>query len=68
MNALQSASQASLRYFRESYIEMKNVVWPSRKQTIVHTIMVVVFSVLIAAFLSSLDVIFTKLLEMTLIK
>ena len=68
MNALQTATRATMTYFHDSYIEMKNVVWPSRKQTIVHTIMVIIFSVLIAALLASLDALFTFILEKTLIK
>ncbi len=48
-----------MQYFKDSYQEMKVVVWPSRKQTINHSLMVVVFSIFIAAFLGALDVLFT---------
>lgn len=68
MSALQTASRATVQYFKDSYREMRNVVWPSRKQTILHTIMVVVFSVLIAVFLGSLDMLFSFILEKTLIR
>ncbi len=48
-----------MQYFKDSYQEMKVVVWPSRRQTINHSLMVVVFSIFIAAFLGALDVLFT---------
>lgn len=63
MAALQTAAKATVRYFKDSYHEMKNVVWPSRKQTISHTILVILFSALIAAFLGSLDILFAFILE-----
>jgi preprotein translocase subunit SecE len=68
MNAFQTAASATLQYFRDSYHEMRNVVWPSRKQTVLHTVMVVVFSVIIAVFLGSLDLLFTFILEKFLVK
>lgn len=68
MSALQTATRATMQYLHDSYIEMRSIVWPSRRQTIVHTIMVIVFSILIALFLGSLDMLFALLLEKTLIK
>lgn len=68
MSALQTATRATMQYLHDSYVEMRSVVWPSRKQTIVHTIMVIIFSVIIALFLGSLDILFSFILEKTLIK
>lgn len=68
MSALQTATRATIQYFHDSYVEMRSVVWPTKKQTIVHTIMVIVFSVIIALFLGSLDILFSFILEKTLIK
>ncbi|MBI4599406.1 preprotein translocase subunit SecE [Candidatus Uhrbacteria bacterium] len=68
MSALTTAIQATTRYFRDSYNEMRSVVWPSRKQTVLHTIMVIVFSIIIAVFLGSLDLLFSFILEKTLVK
>jgi preprotein translocase subunit SecE len=42
-------------YFKDSYAEMRRVVWPSRNQAIQHTIVVVILSVLVGAFLGLLD-------------
>jgi preprotein translocase subunit SecE len=43
-------------FFREVRIELKKVTWPSRKETIAATVMVIALSVLIAFFLGLLDV------------
>jgi preprotein translocase subunit SecE len=43
-------------FFREVRIELKKVTWPSRKETIAATGMVIVLSVLVAFFLGLLDV------------
>ncbi len=58
-----SIADKTVNYFKESYLEMKKVVWPTRRELIQHTIIVVVFSVVIAAFLSSLDLVFTYGIE-----
>jgi preprotein translocase subunit SecE len=42
-------------YINESRSELKKVVWPSRKETIQHTIMVIVISVIVAAFIGIAD-------------
>ena len=43
-------------FLREVRIELKKVTWPSRKETIAATGMVIVLSVLVAFFLGLLDV------------
>ena len=43
-------------FFREVRIELKKVTWPSRKETIAATVMVIALSVLVAFFLGLLDV------------
>ncbi len=63
-----SVIQTTTKYFRESFLEMKNVVWPSRRQVLIHTILVIVFSVFIAAFLGSLDMLFTFIIEKVLVR
>lgn len=52
-------AQALIQYVRDSYQELKIVVWPDRKQTINHSLLVILFSVLISLFLSALDILFT---------
>jgi len=47
-------------YFKETKAELKHVNWPSRKQTIFYTIIVVALSVIIAYFLGIFDFILSK--------
>jgi preprotein translocase subunit SecE len=47
-------------YFKETKIELKHVIWPTRKQTLFYTIIVIVLSVLIAYFLGIFDFLFSK--------
>jgi preprotein translocase subunit SecE len=43
------------RYFQESLEEMKKVTWPTKKETYNYTLLVIVISLAIAAFLGILD-------------
>lgn len=43
-------------FLREVRIELKKVTWPSRKETIAATAMVIILSVVVAFFLGLLDV------------
>jgi preprotein translocase subunit SecE len=48
-----------VRYIKDSYVEMKKVTWPTRKETIRITIVVIIISLSVAAFLGLLDYIFS---------
>lgn len=50
-------------YLRESYQELKKVVWPTRQETINHTLIVIGISLGVAAFLGVLDFLITWVLE-----
>jgi preprotein translocase subunit SecE len=54
-------------YFKGVQTEIKHVVWPTRRQALVLTGVVIVLSLLVAAYLGVLDVIFTRVLETILI-
>jgi preprotein translocase subunit SecE len=43
-------------FFREVQIELKKVTWPSRKETIAATSMVIILSIVVAFFLGILDI------------
>jgi|GEM_PF-246984 len=45
-------------YFREAYAELIRVSWPTRAQVINYTILVVIISLIVAAFLGILDYFF----------
>ncbi|MFZ5364423.1 MAG: preprotein translocase subunit SecE [Patescibacteria group bacterium] len=50
-------------YFRDSYRELKKVVWPTKRETINHTLTVIGISLGVAVFLGALDFLFTWLFE-----
>ena len=50
------------KYFIEAIAEMKKVTWPTRKETYNYTILVIVATLGLAAFIFSLDTIFSKVL------
>lgn len=50
-------------YFSETKTELKRVVWPSRQDTMKHTLAVIGISVVVAVFLGALDILFQFLLE-----
>lgn len=50
-------------FLKEVRIEMKKVNWPTRKETVKYTLIVVGLSVVVAAFLGGLDALFQFLLN-----
>ena len=50
-------------YLKEIKLELGHVVWPTKKQTLNYTLMVVGLSVVVAYFLGLFDYIFLVLLE-----
>ena len=51
-----------LNYFKDTKGEMKHVSWPTQRQTIAFTLIVVALSFFTAAFLGFFDFIFAKIL------
>lgn len=50
-------------FLKEARIELKKVTWPTRQETIRYTATVVVISIVIAAFLGVLDLLFQWILN-----
>ncbi len=44
-----------IKYFKESYLELKKVVWPSREAVVSSTKVVLVSTILVAVFLGLVD-------------
>lgn len=55
-----------VRYMIESKVELKKVVWPTRNETINHTLLVIGISLGLAIFLGALDFCFSLGLEQLL--
>lgn len=43
--------------------EMKHVSWPTRRQAVLFTLLVIAISIAVAAYIGVLDAFFTKLLK-----
>lgn len=55
-----------IAFLRQVKTELKKVDWPSREETIRLTTIVVIVSVIVGAYLGSLDFLFTKLMGFVL--
>ncbi|NDE68255.1 preprotein translocase subunit SecE [bacterium] len=51
-------------YVKETQAEMGHVTWPTRKQAIAYAVLVIVISVVTAAFLGVFDYAFSRLLTL----
>ena len=49
-----------LRFLREVVAELRKVIWPTRKDLITYTIVVLVFVSFMVALVAALDVVFAK--------
>ena len=49
-------------YIKETKIEMKGVKWPTKKQAVNYTLLVIVASIGVAIFLGAFDMLFAYLL------
>lgn len=58
--------QKSVQFLREVKIELKKVTWPTRKQTMGSTIVVIILVVIISLFLGLVDVSLSKLMQAVL--
>lgn len=55
---------AARNYFREVVVELKKVIWPSRKETLGSTAVVLVIVSLSAVFLGIVDLILSRLMRL----
>ncbi|KPJ54967.1 hypothetical protein AMJ47_02785 [Parcubacteria bacterium DG_72] len=60
---ISSIPQKLASFLKEVRLEMKKVNWPTRKETIKYTFIVVGLSIVTAAFLGGLDAIFQFILN-----
>ncbi len=50
-------------FFKEAWLELKKVNWPSRKETIRYTLIVIVVLTIVALYLGGIDFLLTRLLN-----
>jgi len=56
-----------VNYLQETKGEMKHVSWPTRTQTLIFTVLVIIVSILTSLFLGFFDYVFTLLLDVFII-
>lgn len=52
-----------ITYFKETRAELDHITWPTQRQTLIFTVLVIALSVLIGVYLGLLDFGFTWLLN-----
>jgi preprotein translocase subunit SecE len=55
-----------ITYIKEVKAETKNIKWPTKKQVVSYTIIVIALSLVLAAYVGALDAAFAKLLSVVL--
>jgi preprotein translocase subunit SecE len=50
-------------YLKETAAEVKHISWPSTKQAIIYTILIIVFSAFVAVYLGVFDAIFSRIIN-----
>ncbi len=53
-----------IRFFQESYAELRKVIWPSREEVTASTRVVLISTVLIALILGAMDVVIYELFNL----
>ena len=53
-----------IKYIKETKGELVHVSWPTKKQAIAFTVVVIIMSLLVSFFLGFFDFIFSKILEL----
>jgi preprotein translocase subunit SecE len=55
-----------ISYLKEVKGEVKNIKWPTKKQVINYTIVVIILSLLLATYVGALDAFFARILSIVL--
>lgn len=53
-------------YLKETRAELKHVSWPTRRQALMFTVVVIAISLLTAVYLGAFDYIFTAILKVVI--
>jgi len=53
-----------ITYLRETYDELKKVVWPTRDEVIRLTLIVIAISIVVGLYIGGIDFVFTKITEL----
>ncbi|MEZ4102987.1 MAG: preprotein translocase subunit SecE [Candidatus Paceibacterota bacterium] len=50
-------------YIKESFGEVKHIKWPTKRETAIYTVAVIIIALIVAYYLGVFDLIFTSALE-----
>lgn len=56
--------EATVQFLREVKTELKKVTWPSRKQTVTSTSVVLILVIIVAVFLGLVDMVLVRLVRL----
>jgi preprotein translocase subunit SecE len=56
------------KFLRESRIELKKVKWPTLRETLQYTLIVIIISLVVAIYLGGLDYLFSSFLQKFILK
>ncbi len=62
-NKIKNTPGKTISFLKDVQLEVKKVNWPTRKETLKYTLIVIGVSAVVAAFLGGLDYIFSTLLN-----
>jgi preprotein translocase subunit SecE len=63
MNTNMNFFEKIISFLKDVKVELKKVSWPSRKEATKYTIIVIIISIVTAAFLGGIDYLFAVLIE-----
>lgn len=63
LKKLKTWTSKAFDFLRESFLELKKVTWPSKKETLNYTIIVILVTTFVAIYLWACDLIFVFLLK-----
>jgi preprotein translocase SecE subunit len=52
-----------IKYFRDTAAELQQVTWPSQRQAMLYTVLVIVISTLVSLFTGAFDFLFSQGIE-----
>ena len=57
-----------VKYIKETKAEMKHVSWPTKKQAMIYTVLVIAISLIVAVYVGLFDWFFTKVIDTFLVQ
>jgi preprotein translocase subunit SecE len=66
MNKVKIIAEKILRFLKEAKIELKKVTWPTPRQTLASTSVVIIVVIIVSMFLGIVDLVLAKAIRMVL--